>query len=241
MSPMSPSQKNVNHIIIIPAFKHRSINDLVIVHESPISRKIINFQHKQTNLYHLFPPSLIHAMYIYVCVYAYISEKSKRVSKNPNIIYVIKKQNQKTYLDFEAGLWNIGALRTDLVVRISRSSRVSPHFQKRFQKTQKVKEIPLLFKTQKTKNTQKLEPLEKWTKTQKKELAQRMFQRDPRSRAAGQVQAPIISRSITQKLYLYIYNKLKKYIYIYIFGWERTIIICWFGYSVFVIVLLFIT
>ena len=30
-----------------------------------------------------------------------------------------------------------------------------------------------------------------------------MFQRDPRSRAAGQVQAPIISRSITQKLYLY--------------------------------------
>ena len=55
-----------------------------------------------------------------VCVYAYISKKSKRVSKNLNNIYVIKKQKQKTYLDFEAGLWNIGAL----IVRISRSSRV---------------------------------------------------------------------------------------------------------------------
>ena len=47
-------------------------------------------------------------------------------------------------------------------------------------------------------------------KNAEKELAQRMFQRDPRSRAAGQVQAPIIPRSIAQKLYLYIYNKFKK-------------------------------
>ena len=82
-----------------------------------------------------------------MCVYAYISKKSKRVSKNPNNIYVIKKKKkQKTYLDFEAGLWNISAFRADLIVRISRSSRVPPHFQKRFQKTQKIKEIPLLSK-----------------------------------------------------------------------------------------------
>ena len=114
-------------------------------------------------------------------------------------------------------------------------------FPKKLPENTKSQRISFAFKTQKKKkNTQKLEPLEKWTKTQKKELAQRMFLRGLRSRAAGQVQAPIISRSITQKLYLYIYNKFKKKtIIICFFLGERTIIICWFGYSVFVIVLFF--
>ena len=41
-----------------------------------------------------------------------------------------KKKRKKTYLDFEAVLWNTSALKVDLVERISRSSRVSQNFQK---------------------------------------------------------------------------------------------------------------
>ena len=114
-----------------------------------------------------------------VCVYAYISKKSKRVSKNPNIIYVIKKQKQKTYLDFEVGLWNIGALRADLIVRISRSSRVSPHFQKRFQKTQKIKEIPLLSKPKKQKTPRSWNPLKNKQKPRKKNWLRGCFKGIP--------------------------------------------------------------
>ena len=76
-------------------------------------------------------------------------------------------------------------------------------------------------------------------KNPEKRIGSEDVSKDPRSRAAGQVQAPIISRSITQKLYLYIYNKLKKKNNKFFFFGERKIIICWFGYSVFVIVLSF--
>jgi len=77
-------------------------------------------------------------------------------------------------------------------------------------------------------------------KNPEKRIGSEDVSKDPRSRAACQVQAPIISRSITQKLYLYIYNKLKqkKNNNFFFFG-ERKIIICWFGYSDFVIVLFF--
>ena len=40
------------------------------------------------------------------------------------------KKKKKTYLDFEAVLWNTSALRVDLVERISRSYRVSQNFLK---------------------------------------------------------------------------------------------------------------
>ena len=130
-------------------------------------------QNKPISIIYLFPPSLIHAMYIYI--YIYISKKSKRVSKNPNNIYVIKKIKTKNVPWFWSG---------SLEHRCTQGgpdSKNQQEFQgqKRFQKTQKVKEIPLLSKPKKQKTPSSWNPLKNEQKPRKKNWLRGCFKGIP--------------------------------------------------------------
>ena len=135
-------------------------------------KKIINFQTKFTNPYHLSSSYQIRIMYdpnkhlrllfiekstpftfefhtlhiTSIIQRKFIQIKPMGILKTQN---KIKNHEEPPDLDLEAGFWNIGALRPDLVERISWSSGVPPHFQntKKKIKKQKLKAISFAFET----------------------------------------------------------------------------------------------